>query len=42
MPTIIADNNTYRGIVSNLRDMRISWDGKPIPDHTTLDANDTE
>ena len=33
---MMADNNTYRGIESDLREMRTPWDGEPIPDHTTL------
>ena len=33
---MMADNNTYRGVVSNLRNMRTPWDDEPIPDHTTL------
>ena len=32
----MADNNTYRGIESNLRDMRMPWDNEPVPDHSTL------
>ena len=33
---MMADNNTYRGIESDLRDMRTPWDSEPVPDHTTL------
>ena len=33
---MMADNNTYRGIESDLREMRTPWDGEPVPDHTTL------
>ena len=33
---MMADNNTYRGIESDLRDMRTPWGGEPVPDHTTL------
>ena len=33
---MMADNNTYRGIESDLREMRTPWGGEPIPDHTTL------
>ena len=32
---MMADNRTYRGIESDLRDMRTPWDSEPIPDHTT-------
>ena len=32
----MADNRTYRGIESDLRDMRTPWDSEPVPDHTTL------
>ena len=32
----MADNNTYRGVESNLRCMRTPWDNEPVPDHTTL------
>ena len=33
---MMADNRTYRGIESDLRDMRTPWDSEPVPDHTTL------
>ena len=33
---MMADNNTYRGIESDLRGMRTPWDNEPVPDHTTL------
>ena len=33
---MMVDNNTYRGIESDLRDMRTPWNNEPIPDHTTL------
>ena len=31
-----ADNNTYRGIISDLQDMQTPWSSEPIPDHTWL------
>ena len=33
---MMADNNTCRGIESDLRNMRIPRNNEPIPDHTTL------
>ena len=33
---MMADNNTYRGIKSDLRDMQTPWSNEPIPDHTWL------
>ena len=33
---MMADNRTYRGIESDLRDVRTPWNNEPIPDHTTL------
>ena len=33
---MMADNNTYRGIVSDLQDMQTPWSNEPVPDHTTL------
>ena len=32
----MADNNTYRGVESDLRGMRTPWDNGPVSDHTTL------
>ena len=32
---MMADNNTYRGIESDLRDMLTPWNNEPAPDHTT-------
>ena len=33
---MMAYNNTFRRIESDLRDMRTPWDGEPVPDHTTM------
>ena len=33
---MIARQKTYRGMKSNMRDMRTPWDSEPVPDHTTL------
>ena len=33
---MMAGNNTYRGVESDLRGMRTPWDNEPVPDHTTL------
>ena len=33
---MMADNNTYRGVESDLRGMRTPLDNEPVPDHTTL------
>ena len=33
---MMADNNTYRGIKSDLQDMQTPWNNEPIPDHTWL------
>ena len=33
---MMADNNTYRGIKSDLQDMQTPWSNEPIPDHTWL------
>ena len=33
---MMADNRTYRGIESDLRDMRTPWDSEPVPDYTTM------
>ena len=33
---MMADNNTYRGVESDLRGMRTPWGNEPVPDHTTL------
>ena len=33
---MIARQKTYRGMESDMRDMRTPWDNEPIPDHTTL------
>ena len=33
---MMADNNAYRGVESDLRGMRTPWDNEPVPDHTTL------
>ena len=32
----MADNNTYRGIESDLRDMQTPWNDEPVPDHSWL------
>ena len=33
---MMADNNTYRGIKSDLQDVQTPWSNEPIPDHTWL------
>ena len=33
---MIARQETYRGMESDMRDMRTPWDNEPVPDHTTL------
>ena len=33
---MMAGNNTYRGVESDLRGMRTPWDNESVPDHTTL------
>ena len=33
---MIARQETYRGMGSDMRDMRTPWDNEPVPDHTTL------
>ena len=32
---MIAHQETYRGMESDMRDMRTPWDNEPVPDHTT-------
>ena len=32
----MADNNTYRGIESDLHTINTPWNDEPVPDHTTL------
>ncbi len=33
---MMADDDTYRGIVADLQSMRTPWDDEPVPVHTTL------
>ena len=33
---MMADNNTYRGIESDLHTINTPWNDEPVPDHTTL------
>ena len=33
---MMANNNTYRGIESDLRDLKTHWSDEPVPDHTML------
>ena len=33
---MIARQEIYRGMESDMRDMRTPWDNEPVPDHTTL------
>ena len=32
---MMSDNNTFRGIQGDLKDMKLPWK-EPVPDHTTL------
>ena len=33
---MMADNNTYRGVIADFEDMRTPWDDEPIPDYSRL------